>query len=93
MEALKEWLIDTPLVAYLSILIMTGIVYKVAFARQLPILKSLVVYFTLAIGCALFWLMFMLGFPIMEILLVTLVIIVLARFRMGKGKKEEKTSP
>lgn len=87
MEAIHTFLRQTPWAGYLVILILTAIVYKVAFARKLPILKSMVVYLVLALGCVMFWVMYILGFPIVEILVITVVLIVVARIRMAKGKK------
>lgn len=69
---------------------MTAIVYKVAFARELPILKSVLVYLVLAVGCVMFWVMFILRFPIIQILGVTLIMILLARIRMWMGNREKK---
>lgn len=67
---------------YFTILIMTAIIFKIAFARKLPILKTIVVYIVLAIGCYLFTIMHILRFPIIPSLAITLVIIVIARLRM-----------
>ncbi|OYD07822.1 YlaH-like family protein [Paludifilum halophilum] len=91
MEALNDWLRQTPVAAYLSILVMTAVIYKVAFARKLPILKSLIVYLVLAFGCVLFWFLFILRFPIIEILLVTVVMIVIARIRMWMTDRKQKS--
>lgn len=90
MEEWLTWLRSQPLLSYLIILIMTAIVYKVAFARELPILKSLLVYLVLAVGCVMFWVMFILRFPIIQILGVTLIMILLARIRMWMGNREKK---
>ncbi|MDR6224852.1 YlaH-like family protein [Desmospora profundinema] len=91
MESIHDFLRQTPWAGYLTILVLTATVYKIAFARKLPILKSLVVYIVLALGCILFWLMYILLFPILEILLVTLVLIAAARIRMAMGNR--KTQP
>lgn len=90
MEEWLTWLRSQPLLSYLIILIMTAIVYKVAFARELPILKSVLVYLVLAVGCVMFWVMFILRFPIVQILGVTLIMILLARIRMWMGNREKK---
>ncbi|MFD1426749.1 Ca2+/Na+ antiporter [Kroppenstedtia sanguinis] len=90
MEEWLTWLRSQPLLSYLIILIMTAIVYKVAFARELPILKSVLVYLVLAVGCVMFWVMFILRFPIIQILGVTLIMILLARIRMWMGNREKK---
>ncbi|SMO48891.1 YlaH-like family protein [Melghirimyces algeriensis] len=92
MEEIKAWLISHPFVSYLVIVALTAVVYKVAFARRLPILKSLVVYLVLALGCVLLWVMFYLQFPIVEILVITLIMIALARIRMGAGAQKKADS-
>ncbi|MDA8353896.1 MAG: hypothetical protein M0Z65_12115 [Firmicutes bacterium] len=91
MEAINIWLKSHPLISYLVIVTMTAIVYKVAFARRLPVLKSLLVYVVLAVGCLLLWVMFFLRFPIIEILGITLVMIAVARIRMWMGARKEHT--
>lgn len=69
-------------ITYFVILMMTAIIFKVAFARRLPILKTIVVYAVLAIGCYFFTIMHILRFPVMPALAITLVIIAVARLRM-----------
>ncbi|PTX65065.1 YlaH-like protein [Melghirimyces profundicolus] len=91
MEEINAWLRSQPPVSYLVILAMTAVVYKVAFARKLPVLKSFVVYVVLAIGCVLLWGMFYLRFPIIEILAITLVMIAAARIRMWMGTRKKDT--
>ncbi|EGK13080.1 YlaH-like family protein [Kroppenstedtia eburnea] len=90
MEEWLTWLRSQPLISYLIILIMTAIVYKVAFARKLPILKTLLVYLVLAVGCVMLWVMFILRFPIIQILGITLLMIVLARIRMWMGNRKKE---
>lgn len=68
--------------AYIVILVMTAVIFKVAFARKLPILKAVVVYLVLAIGCYFFAIMHILRFPVIPALAITLVIIAVARLRM-----------
>ncbi|SDW07090.1 YlaH-like protein [Marininema mesophilum] len=93
MEGINEWLRGEPALAYLLILVLTSIIYKVAFARRLPILKAAVVYVVLAIGCILFWALFFLKFPMIEILSVTVVMIAIARIRMGTNHRKEQEGP
>lgn len=75
--------------AYLLILIMTGVIYKVAFARKIPLLKTVLVYVVLAIGCYFFTIMHIFRFPVMPALAITLVIIVLARIRMAISNRNK----
>lgn len=80
-----EWIyatFDNFWTAYIVILMMTAIIFNVAFARRLPILKTVVVYIVLAIGCYLFTIMHIFRFPVIPAMAITLVIIVVARLRM-----------
>ena len=67
-------------VLYLVIFILSIVVYKLGFARKLPILKSLVVYLMLAFGC-IFMTFLGTGLPIIESLLIATVVLSLARLR------------
>ncbi|SFS49505.1 YlaH-like family protein [Marininema halotolerans] len=90
MEGINEWFRGEPLLSYLIILVLTGVIYKVAFARRLPVLKAALVYVALALGCVLFWVLFLLKFPILEILSITVVLIAIARIRMGMNHRKEQ---
>jgi hypothetical protein len=85
---LFDWISQVPNWSlYMIILILCLVIYKTAFARHLPLLKSLIVYIVLAIGCVLFWLMQILGFPMIQALLITVVLIIVTRIRLWYSKK------
>lgn len=87
---LFQWISQVPTWSlYIIILVLCLAIYKSAFARDLPLLKSLVVYIVLAIGCVLFWLMQILGFPMIQALLITVVLIVVTRVRLWYSKKNQ----
>ena len=88
MGLIKEWLTN-PTIAYVVILLLTGIVYKVAFARKLPLLKQLIIYVALALGCVMLLFFHFMGLPIVPALAATVVLIVVARLRMGAGNQKE----
>jgi YlaH-like protein len=69
---------------YLLILVMSAIIYKVAFARPLPLLKNIVVYLALALGCYLLLIFQILRFPIIPALFITIILIVVARIRLNR---------
>ncbi|MCS1350577.1 YlaH-like family protein [Mechercharimyces sp. CAU 1602] len=93
MAQIETWL-QNPWVAYFVILLATMLVYKVAFAIELPILKSVVIYLVLAIVCYFFMLMYLiLQAPIIQILLITLFIIAIARWRMRGPKRSSREKP
>ncbi|WP_054949446.1 YlaH-like family protein [Numidum massiliense] len=91
-----EWIYETLdrfWLAYAVIFILTGIVYKVAFARRLPVLKALIIYLFLAAGCYLFTIMHFLRFPVVLALAGTVVLIIIARLRMtATNRKREDAS-
>ncbi|WP_025026255.1 YlaH-like family protein [Caldalkalibacillus mannanilyticus] len=65
---------------YFVIFILSAIVYKMGFARKLPILKSFVVYVALAFGCIL--LAFLgTGLPIPESLLLAVILLAIVKIR------------
>jgi hypothetical protein len=72
---------------YGTILLLSIIVYKLGFAKKLPILKSAVLYFVLAVGCALLT-FFGIFLPVAEGLLVATLILVVYKIRLYQSKKE-----
>lgn len=86
-----SWISEVPPWSlYFIILVLSVAIYKVAFARKLPPLKSLVVYLVLAVGCILFWIMQLAQFPMIQALLITVVLIVVTRLRLWYSKKQTK---
>lgn len=74
---------------YTIVLVLTAIIYKIAFARELPLLKSALVYLSLAIGCFLLAFMQILRFPIIQILFFTSIIIGLTRARLSYNRSKQ----
>lgn len=90
-KTLFSWISEVPPWSlYFIILFLSVAIYKVAFARKLPPLKSLVVYFVLSVGCVLFWIMQLVQFPMIQALLITVVLIVVTRLRLWYSKKQAK---
>ncbi|MBO8155387.1 MAG: YlaH-like family protein [Bacillaceae bacterium] len=75
---------------YFIILILAFITYKLGFARKLPILKSLVVYIFLVIGCVILTIPLGLTLPIAEGLAVTSLVLAIYRFRLHRERKQQK---
>lgn len=71
---------------YLTILILSIIVYKLGFARKLPLLKSVIIYIFLIFGCTL---LTFLGIflPIAEGLAVVALILVVYKIRLYRQKR------
>lgn len=93
---LNNWLNSLSLSGiYLVILVLTAIIYKTAFAVRLPVLKTVLVYITLAIGCWLLAIFHLMGLPIVPALLITVVLIAVTRLRLylvRKKEQDEKTA-
>jgi hypothetical protein len=76
---------------YAIILSLTIVVYKLGFAKKLPVLKSAVIYTILAIGCIPLT-FFGIGLPVAEGLLVAALILVIYKIRLHQSKKEEQST-
>lgn len=73
---------------YLTILLLSILVYKLGFAKKLPILKSLVIYLFLGFGCTV---LTFLGIflPVAEGLVVAALILIIYKIRLYQSKKQE----
>ncbi|MDL5141253.1 YlaH-like family protein [Bacillus atrophaeus] len=73
---------------YGTIFVLAVIVFKLGFAKRLPILKSAVVYLLLALGCTV--LTFLGVFlPVAEGLVVAALILIIYKIRLHQSKKEQ----
>ncbi|QUF66926.1 YlaH-like family protein [Bacillus atrophaeus] len=73
---------------YGTIFVLAVIVFKLGFAKRLPILKSAVVYLFLALGCTV--LTFLGVFlPVAEGLVVAALILIIYKIRLHQSKKEQ----
>lgn len=73
---------------YLTILFLSILVYKLGFAKKLPILKSAVIYIFLGLGCTV---LTFLGIflPVAEGLVVAALILIVYKIRLHQSKKQE----
>ncbi|WP_226665912.1 YlaH-like family protein [Metabacillus litoralis] len=73
---------------YLTIFFLSVLVYKLGFAKKLPILKSVVIYTFLAFGCTI---LTFLGIflPVAEGLVVASLILIIYKIRLHQSKKQE----
>ncbi|WP_100373344.1 YlaH-like family protein [Bacillus sp. FJAT-45037] len=78
------------LLAYVVIIILALIVFNLGFARELPILKKVVVYIMLIIGCFVLWMMeFAFGAPIIVVLLISALFLAIYRYRLHRHRQEK----
>ncbi|MEX2104085.1 MAG: YlaH-like family protein [Bacilli bacterium] len=81
MEWVNSWLAN-PEISFFIIYIFTAIIYQLAFARRLPILKTMIIYVVLGVGCILFTVFHGMGLPIIPALTIALTLIVVFRIKM-----------
>lgn len=72
---------------FIIIFILSVIAYKLGFARELPLLKSVFVYFLLFIGTFITTLFAVLKLPIIESLVIICIILGIYRFRLHLERK------
>lgn len=73
---------------YLTIILLGVVVYKLGFAKKLPLLKSLILYLFLVLGSTI--LTFLGVFlPIAEGLVVAALILIIYKIRLHQSKKQE----
>ncbi len=76
---------------YLFIVILTVIVYRLGFAKKLPLLKNIVIYLSLCVGC-LVMLFFSYALPIAEGLGVAALLLIVYKLRLHQTKKQQTKS-
>jgi hypothetical protein len=76
---------------YITIIALSVLVYKLGFAKKLPLLKSAVIYFFLAAGSTI---LTFLGIflPVAEGLVVAALILIIYKVRLRNHKNEEVSS-
>jgi hypothetical protein len=73
---------------YLTILILSIVVYKLGFSQKLPLVKSILIYLFLAAGCTI---LTFLGIflPVAEGLVVAALILIIYKIRLNQSKKQQ----
>jgi hypothetical protein len=90
-ESWNAWLLHLPAgVAYVTILLLSGLIYQQVFARRLPLFKRWLVYMVLMAGCWLLLIFHLLGFPMIPILCFTVVMILVTKLRLRYSRSNQK---
>lgn len=76
---------------YAIVTVLSVIVFNLGFARKLPVLKAVIVYLLLVIGCFVLT-FFAIGLPIAEGLLIAALILGIYKFRLYQSKKGKKNN-
>lgn len=66
--------------------IFAAIAYKLGFARELPLLKSIFVYIMLAVGTIILTIFSLVKLPITEVLIIISVVLAIYRFRLYRER-------
>lgn len=74
---------------YIVNLILSFIAFKLGFARELPLIKMIVVYILLAIGVVIITLFSLVKYPITETLIIISVVLGIYRFRLYQERERE----
>lgn len=74
-------------VMYGIIFILSVISYKLGFAKELPILKSIIVYILLVVGTFITTLFSILQLPIAESLVIITLVLAIYRFRLHRERQ------
>ncbi|WP_307795007.1 YlaH-like family protein [Alkalihalobacillus sp. BA299] len=74
---------------YLAIVALSIVVFNLGFARKLPILKVVIVYIALFVGCIIMFFLALMGAPIIEVLLISTAILGIYKLRLLQRKREE----
>ncbi|MCM3594465.1 MULTISPECIES: YlaH-like family protein [Bacillaceae] len=78
-------------ILYLVILGLSIVVFKLGFAKKLPLLKAIVIYLFLMFGCTV--LTFLGAFlPVAEGLIVAALILIIYKIRLHQSKKAERNA-
>ncbi|MET1177878.1 YlaH-like family protein [Peribacillus simplex] len=74
---------------YLTVFGLCILVYQLGFAKKLPLLKNVVIYVVMALGCTLlsFFAVFL---PMGEALVIASLVLGIYRFRLHNSRKEEQ---
>ncbi|WP_245566459.1 YlaH-like family protein [Tuberibacillus calidus] len=91
-----EFLVNHPLtsdhaipILYFTIVVLSIIVYKLGFAKKLPLLKALIIYVFLLIGCIILTVL-ALQLPIVGALFVSAIVLTIYKIRLWWSKKKKQ---
>lgn len=76
------------LIVFFVIVILSVLVYNLGFARKLPLLKNVIVYLALFIGCVILTVLAIMGAPIIEVLVISAVVLLIYKLRVRSTKSE-----
>ncbi|NNU82434.1 hypothetical protein ETC05_00845 [Geobacillus sp. BMUD] len=75
---------------YVTVLLLAALVYRLGFARRLPLLKNVIIYVLLALGCTILT-FFAVFLPVAEGLAVAALVLIIYKVRLKQAKEGEKS--
>lgn len=73
---------------YLTIVLLCSLVYKLGFAKKLPLGKTIIVYVILAFGCT-FLTFLALFLPLAEVLVIATLFLAIYKYRLHREMKKD----
>ncbi|RAK23215.1 YlaH-like protein [Anoxybacillus vitaminiphilus] len=71
---------------YFTVLVLSVIVYRLGFAKKLPLLKNVIIYVLLALGCTILT-FFAVFLPVAEGLVIAALVLIIYKVRLHQAKK------
>ncbi|WP_445683114.1 YlaH-like family protein [Solibacillus sp. FSL H8-0538] len=76
-------------VTFIIVFLLSALVYKLGFAKQLPLGKNIIIYIFLFLGCVVLTFL-ALFLPMIEGLIVAVLILITYKSRLWREKREQK---
>ncbi|WP_332648129.1 YlaH-like family protein [Lysinibacillus sp. 54212] len=76
-------------VVFILVFILSAIVFKLGFAKELPLIKNIIIYTFLFLGCIVLTFL-ALFLPMIEGLIVAALILIIYKTRLWREKREER---
>ncbi|GAB4072297.1 YlaH-like family protein [Barrientosiimonas marina] len=77
---------------YIANLIFAAVAYKLGFAKELPVLKSVMVYILLMLGTLILNFFSLTGYPITDSLIIICAVLGIYRLRLYRERKSKQVS-
>lgn len=91
---MQQWLADHPIFSYVLILACTIYIFNAVFRMgRLPILKEIIVYVIMAIGCLVLLVLQIDKLPIIQCMAVAVVMMLMLRMRQLYDKRRNARKP
>jgi hypothetical protein len=90
---MQQWLAEHPVVSYFLILVFTIYIFNAVFRRgRLPILKEVIVYLMMAIGCLILLVLQIDRLPIIQCMGVAVIMMLMVRLRQIYDSRRNRRS-